>query len=427
MDSPWDLLRDCEKFRRNNASHFGCCVISHVLGFSSAYIFPVIGSFGVLSNFLVTYVFLFVFRKPSRQMIYLGCLATADMCTIILFGWIWMFPAKGLPYATRARVYFFIFNTNNITCKIYRFLYSFTSSLSSSLFLLTACDRCLCIYFPLRFARLSKRRAWQAVGVTSIMCFLAMLPFGILTRHGTFQGKIICWVHEHKTFLQIYHVLFANSCLFQTTMVIFVNIALLFQLRRSARLRQSMSRCTSANREIAASMLLVILSAIVVVSALPQSIGYTLSTIFAYVLEKKTARVAVRVAFNISDLGWQILFIQQTSNWIIYMKRMKIFRTINIKFLSGHCQAGRNLFEETFGTLNYFSTRARNFTSNARIYLGRDRSSRNTNKVSEFSRAKLSEMTFENGDLYVCKHSRWEEEGNLKFKDIVSNSVNNLS
>ncbi|KAM7539016.1 hypothetical protein Aperf_G00000052269 [Anoplocephala perfoliata] len=164
-DSPWDLFRDCQSWASgapNASSYQGACILSHILGFVSAYIFPFVGLLGVFSNIFITYVFLLVFRKPSRQVICLACVSAADVITIILFGWLSTFPAKGLPYATGAHVYFFIFNINTYSCKIVRYLYSFSSCASSSIFLLTSLDRCLSIYFPLQFARISRKRAWEA-------------------------------------------------------------------------------------------------------------------------------------------------------------------------------------------------------------------------------------------------------------------------
>ena len=370
LDSPWDLFRDCQYYESGaaNASiYLGACVLSHLLGFVSAYIFPFVGLVGVLANIFVTYVFLCVFRRPSRQMIYLACVAAADVGTIILFGWIWMFPAKGLPYATGARVYFFILNVNDYSCKIVRYLYSFTSCFSSSLFLITAFDRCLCIYFPIKFSRIPRKRAWEAVGATALFSALVMLPFGVVMEHGISNGKIICWTQEQANALQIYHVLLANSSLLQTLIVIIINIALLIRLKQSVLLRETMSKCPSANREIAASMLLVILSTIVVICALPQSIAYILSTILSDIMEGETGRMAVRVAYNISDLGWQILFFQQASNWALYMKRMKNFRRATFRLLRCQCHLGGGLIEDAFESIHYLSAKARNLTGEIRF------------------------------------------------------------
>ncbi|VDL90545.1 unnamed protein product [Schistocephalus solidus] len=386
VDSPWDLLRDCKDYQTGNSTKFGACVLSHILGITSAYIFPIVGTFGVVSNFLVFYVFLFVFRRSSRQMIYLGCVAIADMMTIVSFGWMWMFPAKGLPYATSGRVYFFVLNVNDLSCKVFRYVYSFTSCLSSSLFLVTACDRCLCVYFPLKFSRLSKKRAWQAVGLTILCCSLLMLPYPILARHDKFQGKMICWVHEGEKVLQIYHVLLANSSLLQTFLVIIVNIALVIRLRQSAALREAMSKCVSVSKEIAASMLLVILSTMVVICALPQSVAYILSTILAKVLEGEHGRMVVRMTFNVSDLGWHLLFFQQSFNWLLYMKRMKNFRRANMKLLQCHCRFAQGMLGETFGSVHYLSTRARYVTSEVRNARVKELSTVWT--VSEFGRVR---------------------------------------
>lgn len=365
-DSPWDLFRDCQYWASgaHNASIYqGACILSHILGFVSAYIFPFVGLVGIVSNIFVSYVFLFVFRKPSRQMIYLACVSVADVLTIIIVGWILMFPSKGLPYATGAHIYFFIFNVNNYSCKIVRYLQSFSSCASSSLLLLTALDRCLCIYFPLKFARISRRRAWEAVGVTALFSALIMLPFGIKVGHRLSNGKIVCLVHADAEVVQTIQILFSNSSPIQIILVIIVNIALLIRLRQSAVLRETMSKCTSAKREIASSMLLVILSTIVVICALPQSISFTVSMILSKTLEGETDRMAVRMAYNICDLGWQLLFIQQASNWVLYLKRMKNFRRTTFHLLRCHCRLGRNLVEDAFESIHYLSTKARNLTS----------------------------------------------------------------
>ncbi|VDK30970.1 unnamed protein product [Dibothriocephalus latus] len=351
IDSPWDLFLECDRYNSTVRKNFGACIIAHMLGIVSAYIFPFIGAFGLISNFLVLYVFFFVYRKPTRQMIYLGSIAGADILTLITFGWIWLFPAKGLPYATLARVYFFIFNFNDVTCKVFRYAYSFTASLSSSLFLLTALDRCLSIYFPLRFSRISTRRAWEAVLIITLVSALAMLPFGLMVGHSLSQGKIICWVLEQKTFLQIYHVLLSNSSLLQTLLVIGVNIALVVRLRRAVSERRSMSNCTTTNREIAASMLLVMLSGATVMAALPQSIAYALSSILAEVLHGDEGLTIVRLVYNISDLCWHILFLQQALNWVLYMKRMKNFREQTLRLLRCRRQASRGLHEESFSSM----------------------------------------------------------------------------
>ncbi|BHF75272.1 hypothetical protein SprV_0501836800 [Sparganum proliferum] len=359
LDSPWDLFHECDHYNSTVGGNLGACIIAHLLGIVSVYIFPFVGIFGIISNSLVVYVFFFVFRKPSRQMIYLGCISGVDILTLITFGWIWLFPSKGLPYATFGRVYFFVFNVGDVSCKLFRYAYSFTASLSSSLFLVTAVDRCLSIYFPLTFGRLPRRRAWEAVLVTTLISALLMLPFGIMVRQGYSQGKIICWVFEEKTFLQIYHVLLSNSCLLQTLLVIAVNVALVIRLKRSVLQRELLSNCANTNREIAASMLLVILSAAMVMAALPQSTAYALSSILSEVLQGEEGRTIVRLVYNISDLCWHILFLQQALNWVLYMKRMKNFRQQTLRLLRCRFSPTRGLREETFSSIRVFSKKVR--------------------------------------------------------------------
>lgn len=188
-----------------------------------------------------------------------------------------------------------------------------------------------------------------------------------MIRQDESNGLIICWIHESATFFQIYHVLLANSSLLQVLLVIFINIALVMRLRQSALLRESMLTCTSANREIAASMLLVIMSSVVVICALPQSVAYTLSTILVNIFTGEEGQRTIRMTYNVSDLGWQLLFLQMASNWIVYMKRMKNFRRANMQLLACHWHIGKGRFDDKEGSLRYFSTHVRNLTSDNRI------------------------------------------------------------
>ncbi|KAM7539015.1 hypothetical protein Aperf_G00000052261 [Anoplocephala perfoliata] len=172
-DSPWDLFRYCQSWtsRADNASTYqGACILSQILGFVSAYIFPLVGLLGIVSNIFITYIFLSVSRRPSRQMFYLACVSAADLLTIIVFEWIWMFPAKCLPFANEAHVYFFILFVNNYSCRIVRYLYSFSSYASSPFFLLAALDHCLCLpSIPIcsHFPKTSLGSSWSCYSLFS--------------------------------------------------------------------------------------------------------------------------------------------------------------------------------------------------------------------------------------------------------------------
>ncbi|VEL33376.1 unnamed protein product [Protopolystoma xenopodis] len=368
LDSPWDLLRDCFHIRKleNEHTDWTACILSRILGVLSAYIFPVIGLLGLLVNCLTAFIFLRCFRTPTRQMIYLACLAVSDGLTILLFGWLWVFPAKGIPYATDGKTYFFTFYSGWTECRIHRWAYSFTSCLGNNIFLLTTLDRCMSIYLPLKFSRLPQKRAWQMLLAITLVSGVMMLPFGISTGLYPTQGnKVICWLTEDQTFLQLYHVLFANAGFLQTVLIIAFNLALLIRLRQNALLRKQLTcKFTTGRKEVSASILLLLLSTIVVICALPQTVAYMFAFIYQTALPHDTGSMLTRLAYNISDIGWNLLFLQYTANFFLYLSRMPNFRLATLRLITCRCgQALQRRLEE-----HYYSSRPAGKTQTTNMF-----------------------------------------------------------
>ena len=93
------------------------CILSHVLGICSGYIFPFIGTFGLVGNAIIFYIFTFKYSKLTRQTVFLIFSAAADFSFLFLFGWLWIFPANGLPCMSRGKIYLFISNINEMSCR----------------------------------------------------------------------------------------------------------------------------------------------------------------------------------------------------------------------------------------------------------------------------------------------------------------------
>lgn len=331
VDQPNDLLRSCQT---NGSAVF--CVFSHILGILSAYVFPVFAVFGLVTNVINFLAFIFWIPKQTRQMIYLAVLALADIQSVIVFGWFWMFPAKGLPYASRGRVFFFTFNQGEPWCKTHRYFYAFAPCLAVSIFTLTVADRTFSVYFPFKAVTMSNKRAWRLSALVLALSAILMLPFGTETGYYKDGAFTICWLRYESVLWNVLHLLLANCGLLQTALIIVFNIALILRLKKARDARKSLQERpdgaeTLKSKEIAASVMLLILSLIFLVCSLAQVVGYTMAFLLQY--GNHNANDLLRYAWNISDIGWQLFFFQESINWIVYMTRMPEFKRAVLKYV----------------------------------------------------------------------------------------------
>lgn len=331
VDQPDDLLRSCQT---NGSAVF--CVFSHILGILSAYVFPFFAVFGLITNIINFLVFVVWIPKQTRQMIYLGALALADIQSVIVFGWFWMFPAKGLPYASKGKVFFFTFNQGEPWCKTHRYFYAFAPCLAVSIFTLTVGDRTFSVYFPFKAVAMGTKKAWQLTAAVVVLSAVLMLPFGTETGYYRDGPYTICWLRYESVLWNVLHLLLANCGLFQTALIIVFNVALVLRLKQARDARKGLQEGSGGagslkSKEISASIMLLILSLIFLVCSLAQVVGYTMAFLLQY--SNRNANDLLRYAWNISDIGWQLFFFQESINWIVYMTRMPEFKRAVMKYV----------------------------------------------------------------------------------------------
>lgn len=336
IDSPWDLLKDCEEFALdpNSSIKQTLCFTSSTLGVISAYILPFICFFGVVNNLMVAVVFLGFYKRPSRQITYISCLAISDALTQLFFGWLWLFPAKGLPFATRGRVYFFTFNQSRALCRLHRFAYSLTCTLSGNLLVIMAIDRCLCLYAPIRYSKLPRKISFYAIGVTFLITFCMMLPTAIFFDHNKENNLTTCSLKSHLMYLYIYQIFLSNSCLIQVIIVVILNIVFLIKIRHLLINRNKFSKKSFQGRELSASIILLLLVGAVLLASLPQSTAYIIALLLPTMISNsKNFMSYLRLAYNIADISWFFIFIQNSLNFVIYFVRIQRFRSIILSFI----------------------------------------------------------------------------------------------
>ncbi|CAL8075819.1 unnamed protein product [Calicophoron daubneyi] len=326
FDSPETLLNNHSEEHPNS-------IVSIMLGVWSAYLLPVICGIGLLGSLMFIGVLFCKPKQLTRQLIYMVCVFMANVATNILFAWLWIFPAKGLPYATNGSIYYFTFQTSTAMCKLHRFAYSFTSTASCNLLLLASVDRMLLIYHPVTFSSTPKRYSWYASGIVTVVSAIMMLPMLGYVTLVPIQNKMICWFPPTYQFLEAYHVLFSNSALVQPMLVGILNLTFLIRLRRYA-FRRRNRRVNPKNRNhLRSSFTLFVLSAVYIVFSLPQSFAY----LAAYTISnhRKTLDAHVRLAYNIADLGWNLYFLREVANIIVLFRFIPPFRHFVLSLF--HC------------------------------------------------------------------------------------------
>lgn len=349
-DGPLTLIKACE-FKEGAAVTLDQklnCLSSRVIGFTAAYLFPIYGFFGSVTNVINFLVFFVWWPKTTRQTIYLGSLALADFGMILTYGWVGLFPAKGLAWASNGRIYYKSFADSSPACRSHNYLIAVFSCCTTSLFLLMVAERVYVVFYPIRAQRIGLRSAWIfVVGVTALS-FLLQLPVGMYVRWYVAGGKIQCWIYEsgNDFAVTIFHSLTADVGVLQTTLILLLNIALTVKVASALAARSKLQEIPSKSKkkEIRATVNILILSAIYIVCCLPQVVGYTLATTIQYSgAENATLK---KFGWNLGDYGWFLFFFQESMNWVVYMTRMPTFRLIVVSKFCGR-KLTRSMFSLT--------------------------------------------------------------------------------
>ncbi|CAH8590968.1 unnamed protein product [Schistosoma turkestanicum] len=331
-DTPQDLLYTCEQLTVNSSHIFKVhCVVSKVLGVWSAYLLPIVCGLGLIIHCLLIMIILERLNSIPRQLIYTVCLSCSNILTNILFGWLWLFPAKGLPYATNGQIYYFLFNVSRIACRLCRFTYSLSTTFTSNLILCSAIDRCLSIFLPVKFLNLPNRYAWYICLAVLFISSIMMCPLLFVMDWIQVGPFYICWMEESLFQLQIYHTIFANLGLIQSILIVMVNIAFIARLKIQNKQRHyAMVYTKKELKYISMSIILLAFSMSYVLTALPQTVVYLLAFLWSYSLENfnEEYEVWIRLMYNGADIGWNLHFTRELIDLFMYFVYLKPLRRI---------------------------------------------------------------------------------------------------
>ncbi|KAH8876558.1 rhodopsin-like orphan GPCR [Schistosoma japonicum] len=336
--TPLDTLIDCMMLKHGhpNASKL-LCNISTFLGTYMAYVFPFIGTIDLISNCIVTTIFLRYLNHQSRQFIYLGVLAISDISIDIAIGWLRWFPTFGLPYASFGKVYYFISLTSSISCKLYMFCQSIACTFRGNIFMLMAMDRLLLIYKPLVFKRHPKCVIFLSIISVLTITIIMSLPVIIFCDLTQVANLRVCWYSKHTNVLIVYQVLFSNTCLVQLSLVTLIDSMFLVKLLKwSRRRRQVTDTNTSEMKNISPTVTMLLIHIFAFLCALPCGISYLL-LVALEILRHNVPKEFFHFILLFINIGWTLIFLQSSMNIILYCIRIEKFRQILLKPLIDCC------------------------------------------------------------------------------------------
>ncbi|KAK4475877.1 hypothetical protein MN116_001124 [Schistosoma mekongi] len=295
------------------------CISGSVVGIWSAYIFPLLSVLTITFNLVLFYILIKKGSQLPRHVIYMFWIFTCGVLTDVFVGWLWLFPTRGLPRASNGKLFFSIFSLSPSACRLHRFFYSLTSTMTCNLLVVSAMDRLLTVCFPRYFRKRLHFYAWYSCGVTLIISIITILPFAIMINWYDDQYRIQCWVPKRFAVL---HTLVSNFGPIQTTILIILNVALLICTRCGDRKQNSQEPLESIDHENEVTISVYILSGTYALIAIPQSIAY----IILRVSTLKMSNTMEEIIFDIAHYTWCLNSLRQIIDFVVFMKYFKALK-----------------------------------------------------------------------------------------------------
>ena len=339
IESPYDLIYLCYiKSAHNKSLHVdrNLCLINHVLGIFSGYIFPFIGTFGLVGNATIFYIFIFKYSKITRQTVFLTFLAVSDFTNIFSFGWLWIFPAKGLPYMSRGKIYFFISNISDVACKSFRSFITFSSTWAIGAFLMICIDRMLAILFPMQLIKYGYKSAITSSVIMVFLCLLFASPVLVHSKFVKIDFKMLCNPFGDDNlniikFIKIWYLLFVYGGAVPVLLILLFNTLLLWKvkdyrkkLKKLAESSNSMSR-----KELKATILVLILTVFFLIGSIIKILVDVLYINFQNISRLEINSIEkynIEDFYNIWDISSIITLFMESMNVLIYYAKIKRFR-----------------------------------------------------------------------------------------------------
>ncbi|GAA39829.1 rhodopsin-like orphan GPCR [Clonorchis sinensis] len=346
-DTPRELREVCEKgLHGKYGVDEQLCALLSTIGWSTAYILPVICGFGLIGTTFVIIAVVHRSKGFARQLIYLLCMLITSVVINILISWLWLIPSKGIPYASNGTVYFFIRYTTASMCTAHYATSILTVALYSNVLLVASLDRFMTIFFPTKTITLTNRHAMIAVGIAVCFSCVTVLPPTLEVTWVPVDDIIFCGFPEDRLASITAHLLF--SLLMQPILIGIFNVLLYYRLTVLCKKHSPDDKHSNSHRQLRASLTLFLLSLAYLAFSMPLAI----STIVTVVLIRRDGQLddGVHVAQGVVFLMWEIFFLRELANIVIIVRQVPLVRSFMLRIIQKNSRKSQD--SVSFATKN---------------------------------------------------------------------------
>lgn len=275
------------------------------------------------------------YPKKTRQTVFLTVSAIANSLLVILIGWLWIFPVKGLPYGSGGTIFLSIINQGYMSCDVFKALHLSSSIWVFVSFLLICFDRMLAIYFPLIMIKFGYKSAiYSSLGMIVlcvVFCSSTLTPF----RSIKIGSKIFCstmW-DRGKTvtkFMKIWITIYRFSSNVPMVIIFLLNISLISKVIQIHTKAKGLSETLTKRdqTEVRATIIVLILSVLFMIGFVPLLTIYCLIDTFlkGALHDHSSPNEEFEIIYHMVYMGLNFAFLMASLNILIYYSRMKLFR-----------------------------------------------------------------------------------------------------
>ncbi|XP_064641921.1 growth hormone secretagogue receptor type 1-like [Lineus longissimus] len=290
-----------------------------------AYVGPVIIAMGTIFNIATvtvvssgrighvsTRILLIVLSLSDLLVLYVGCLD----------------QVLSQAYDIRLR------RISDAMCKVSIFLMEFTLMVSSWSVLLLTLERCICVTFPLKAQFIcSKRRTYFVVVGVFILLFALNSHCLIFMKVGIYPGEGV-WCDAGRAdapYFTFYYTAWGIIRVVMYAAIPFIviticNVFIMFKLLRNMRRRMKMQN-TQAQKDLTGiTFMLVVVSVVFVILALPNQVFYAIEPIFFPDLSESEQQAAL--GFLLGQSSRTMTYSNHAINFILYCISGSQFRAV---------------------------------------------------------------------------------------------------
>ncbi|TGZ63144.1 hypothetical protein CRM22_007072 [Opisthorchis felineus] len=322
--NPREFQEACDTLTQAaNPEDRAICNFFTVIGWTCAYILPVVCGLGLLGT---TIIIIIIASKPqhfTRQLIYLICMLISGLLCNIMITWVRLFPSRGLPYATNGSAYFYVRQISALSCTLVSVTSNLFFGMYSNFLVVASLDRFVAIFFPVQSMILQNRHAWIAVGSAALFTLITILPTSMSITWTNLGSQRACWYPKGHTASLVTNKLF--SFILPPFVILTLNVLFYGRIRIVYGRRGKVGTNSTEFQQLRASLTLFLLSMFYVIFTIPGTIFIftSLANIKKYPKQKYGSQISRGTVY----LLWEVFFLRELANIFVIIFQVPIVRS----------------------------------------------------------------------------------------------------